>query len=104
MTPSRHQSAASDVGGVPQAATPGQDSIAEGQPRRHFSLAFRNWKVRSKLVAILVIPLLAVVGFAGLRLRDVLDTQRQAHRAEQMAQFTRQAVALARSLGFERAS
>src|SRR6266511_2593078 len=74
MTPSRHQSAARDVGGVPRVATPRDDVVAHGhhgRQRRRFSLAFRHWRVRSKLVAILLIPLLAVLGFAGLRLRDV---------------------------------
>src|SRR6266540_847047 len=105
MTPSRHQSAASDVGGVPRVATPRDDVVAHGhhgRQRRRFSLAFRHWRVRSKLVAILLIPLLAVLGFAGLRLRDVLEAQRQAHRAEQMAQFTRQVIVLARALEAER--
>jgi signal transduction histidine kinase len=105
MTPSRHQSASNDTGGVPHLATPGEASVAQGQQvnqRRRLSFAFRNWRVRSKLVAILLVPLLAVLGFAGLRLRDVLDAQRQAHRAEQMAQFTRQVVVLAHALEAER--
>ena len=105
MTPSRHQSATSGTDGAPQVATPRDGSLALGQQHRtgrRFSLAFRNWRVRSKLVAILLVPLLAVLGFAGIQLQSVLQTERQAHHAEQMAQFTRQVVVLARSLQGER--
>src|SRR5215475_13917221 len=105
MTPSRHQSASNDTGGWPHSATGSDGSISSGQQDhqgRSFSLAFRHWRVRSKLIVILLIPLLAVLGFAGLRMRDVLEAQRQAHRAEQMAQFSSRVVMLARALQSER--
>jgi signal transduction histidine kinase len=58
--------------------------------------------VRSKLLVILLVPLLAVLGFAGLRVREVLDSARQAERAAQMARLNQRVVPLARALEAER--
>lgn len=111
MTPGRHQSAEgeTDETGVPQPAVSlGVQSAAEDSPvaaprrDRRPSLALRNWRVRSKLLAILLIPLLVLLGFAGLRVRDVLDSAQQAHRAAEMARLNQRVVPLARALATER--
>ncbi|HSV66078.1 MAG TPA: nitrate- and nitrite sensing domain-containing protein [Mycobacteriales bacterium] len=111
MTPGRHKSAAAEmdqtgllhaaVGSGPPAAQPPEHEPPRRRSRR-FSLALRHWRVRSKLLVILLIPLLAVLGSAGLRLRDVLTSANRAHHAEQVAQLSRQVILVARALEAER--
>jgi signal transduction histidine kinase len=63
---------------------------------------FRNWRVRAKIVAILLIPLLAVVALSGVRLSQVLGDMRDSARAEQVAAMAEKATALAHELQAER--
>ena len=63
---------------------------------------FRNWRVRTKIIAILLIPLMAVVALSGLRLSGVLSDMQQASRAEQVAGLALDAAALADELQAER--
>ncbi|WP_443076472.1 nitrate- and nitrite sensing domain-containing protein [Streptomyces sp. TRM 70361] len=64
--------------------------------------AARNWRVATKLNAILLIPVLVALVFGGFRVQSSLDTLREAEEAERTAELVRAAATYAHALIDER--
>jgi len=64
--------------------------------------AVRNWRVATRLNAILLIPVLVALVFGGFRVQNSLDTLREAEEAERTAELVRAAAAYAHALIDER--
>ncbi|GAA1934833.1 nitrate- and nitrite sensing domain-containing protein [Streptomyces sodiiphilus] len=62
----------------------------------------RNWRVATRLNAILLIPVLVALVFGGLRVQSSYDTWREAQDAERIAQLVRAATAYGHALIDER--
>ncbi|MGP3968527.1 nitrate- and nitrite sensing domain-containing protein [Streptomyces sp. 6N223] len=65
-------------------------------------LAPRNWRVATKLYAILLIPVLLALAFGGLRVADAYRTSQEADDAERIAELVRASTAYAHALIDER--
>ncbi|QMU72384.1 nitrate- and nitrite sensing domain-containing protein [Streptacidiphilus sp. P02-A3a] len=63
---------------------------------------FRNWRVPTRLTAILLVPVLTGVTFAGLRVKDQLDLANTAKQNEQIAVLVRDAATVVDDLETER--
>src|SRR5690606_2605834 len=73
-------------------------------PRRRFGGRFspQNWRVATKLNAILLIPVLVALVLAGFRVADSYQTTRQARDAESIAELVLASTAYAHALIDER--
>jgi HAMP domain-containing protein len=71
-----------------------------GDPRR--LLRLRNWRVRSKLIAVLVIPAVAFLVLASFGIGASLGDVRALDRAKRLAEFGRQVTALVHEVQAER--
>jgi signal transduction histidine kinase len=63
---------------------------------------FRNWRVPTRLTAILLVPVLTGVTFAGLRVKDQLDLASTAGQNEKVAVLVRDATTVVNDLETER--
>ncbi|QMU78963.1 HAMP domain-containing protein [Streptacidiphilus sp. PB12-B1b] len=63
---------------------------------------FRNWRVPTRLTAILLVPVLTGVTFAGLRVKDQLDLANAAGQNEKIAVLVRDATTVVDDLETER--
>ncbi|MFI9276278.1 nitrate- and nitrite sensing domain-containing protein [Kitasatospora sp. NPDC052896] len=85
----------------------GPDVLAGGGDRppsgsRYESLAFRNWRVPVRLVAILLIPVIIGLVFGGLRVNTSFDSYTKASHDERAAELARAATNLANAYENER--
>ncbi|MQY12208.1 hypothetical protein SRB5_23410 [Streptomyces sp. RB5] len=77
FTPPPRAAAASPVSAVAP--------VAEPLPASGSALSPRNWRVRTRLNAILLIPVVIALVFGGLRVNSSIDTWQQAQDAERVA-------------------
>ncbi|HEX5568510.1 MAG TPA: nitrate- and nitrite sensing domain-containing protein [Streptomyces sp.] len=91
--PQRTAEASSDLPG-----NGGRAERADGVGR----FAVRNWRVATRLNAILLIPVLVALVFGGFRVQSSLDTLREAEEAERTAELVRAAATYAHALIDER--
>jgi signal transduction histidine kinase len=63
--------------------------------------AFRNWRVPTRLTALVLVPVLTAVAFAGLRVKDQLDVATAAGQNEKVAILVRDATTVAHDLETE---
>ncbi|MDH6112962.1 signal transduction histidine kinase [Kitasatospora sp. MAP12-15] len=69
---------------------------------RYEFLAFRNWRVPTRLIAILLIPVIIGLVFGGLRVNTSFDSYTKATHSEKAAELARAATELADALETER--
>ncbi|MDH6138005.1 signal transduction histidine kinase [Kitasatospora sp. MAA4] len=69
---------------------------------RYEFLAFRNWRVPTRLVAILLIPVIIGLVFGGLRVNTSFDSYTKATHSEKAAELAQAATELADALETER--
>ena len=79
----------------------GADESPTGGGRYEF-LKFRNWRVPTRLIAILLIPVIIGLIFGGLRVNTSFDDYVKASRSEKAAELARSATELADALENER--
>lgn len=72
------------------------------QASRYEFLAFRNWRVPVRLVAIMLIPVILALVFGGMRVNTSFDDYVKATHAEQIARLAQAATNLADALENER--
>ncbi|MFI6449875.1 nitrate- and nitrite sensing domain-containing protein [Kitasatospora sp. NPDC050543] len=92
-------------GGAPSGAKPGAKPApipGKASNGKYDFLAPRNWRVPTRLVAILLIPVIIGLVFGGLRVNSSFDDYVKADRAEKTAELARAATALADALEKER--
>ncbi|WP_370098478.1 nitrate- and nitrite sensing domain-containing protein [Streptacidiphilus sp. MAP12-20] len=81
-------------------AAPGAGSAPQVRPAGRFSLS--NRRLSTKLVIILLVPVLTAMAFAGLRVQSSYTTWRSAQDAEKVAKLVQSATELAQALDLER--
>jgi signal transduction histidine kinase len=84
------------------AAGPSYGKAAEHDASAGSALALRNWLVAWRLIALIVIPLVAGMAFAGLRVDVAAGNAATFGRAEQVAELGQQASGLAEAMENER--
>ncbi|GAB2633919.1 nitrate- and nitrite sensing domain-containing protein [Streptomyces capparidis] len=90
---------------TPAAPPPGGPDDSGGispPPGATRRFALRNWRVPTRLLAILAIPVVTGLVFAGLRVADSVETARQAADAERAARLAHSATSLVNALEYER--
>ncbi|GAA3476793.1 nitrate- and nitrite sensing domain-containing protein [Streptomyces yanii] len=87
-------------------ANSGTDPVAPLQPRGPVStgsrLALRNWRISTRLVSLLALPVVAATTLGGLRINDSMNDIQQLDHMQLLTQMTKQATQLAQKLQEER--
>ncbi|WP_031013915.1 nitrate- and nitrite sensing domain-containing protein [Streptomyces sp. NRRL F-5727] len=78
-------------------ATPATPENAVG-PR----IALRNWRISTRLVALLTLPVVAATSLGGIRINESLQDMQQLDHMQLLTKLTREATALAQALQAER--
>ncbi|MEU0518675.1 nitrate- and nitrite sensing domain-containing protein [Streptosporangium sp. NPDC006007] len=93
-------------GGPPRSGRPpapgGRGSRKGGSRRSGGKLALKNWRVRSRLVALIVIPTTAAIVLGGLRVTASINTAAEYERAHTSAELTAALSELAHHMETER--
>ncbi|WP_241245669.1 nitrate- and nitrite sensing domain-containing protein, partial [Candidatus Protofrankia datiscae] len=102
VTPQEPERSADDGG--PRVDAPAITSRDPGGIRRIRALlgAPANWRVRTKLIAILAVPIIAILANAAMGANSVLTSTRDVNRAQDMVKISRAATALVSALEQER--
>ncbi|MFJ4192417.1 nitrate- and nitrite sensing domain-containing protein [Kitasatospora sp. NPDC089509] len=87
---------------VPGEPRPGAGAAGDGGSSRYDFLRPRNWRVPTRLIAILLIPVIISLVFGGLRVNTSVDGYIKASRAEKTAELAKAATELAEALENER--
>ncbi|MCK9896385.1 nitrate- and nitrite sensing domain-containing protein, partial [Frankia sp. AgB32] len=61
-----------------------------------------NWRVRTKLIAILTVPIVAILAYSSIAAASVLTSTRDVNRVSDLTKISKAAVALANGLASER--
>ncbi|WP_371499352.1 nitrate- and nitrite sensing domain-containing protein [Kitasatospora sp. NBC_00374] len=64
--------------------------------------AMRNWRIRTRLIALLLLPVMVALVLGGLRVQTSLENSRQLAQMKDLADLARKATALANALQTER--
>ncbi|WP_411072863.1 nitrate- and nitrite sensing domain-containing protein [Streptomyces sp. cmx-4-25] len=80
----------------PSAAAPG--AANEVGPR----IALRNWRISTRLVALLTLPVVAATALGGIRINESLQDMEQLDHMQLLTKLTREATDLAKALQAER--
>ncbi|MFI5534326.1 nitrate- and nitrite sensing domain-containing protein [Kitasatospora sp. NPDC051853] len=64
--------------------------------------AMRNWKIRTRLIALLLLPVVVALALGGLRVQSSLENSRQLSQMANLADLARKATDLANALQSER--
>ncbi|MEV6106542.1 nitrate- and nitrite sensing domain-containing protein [Streptomyces sp. NPDC051940] len=97
-----HQKRGNSTPPARTAAAPQAVAPAEPLPRSGSRMSPRNWRVRTRLNAILLIPVVVALVFGGLRVNSSIDTWREAQDAERVARLVQTAAAYAYAVMNER--
>ncbi|MFH8627018.1 nitrate- and nitrite sensing domain-containing protein [Streptomyces vietnamensis] len=82
----------------PSAAPPKLRAENEVGPR----IALRNWRISTRLVALLTLPVVAATTLGGIRISDSLQDMEQLDHMQLLTKLTREATGLAQALQAER--
>ncbi|WP_327295035.1 MULTISPECIES: nitrate- and nitrite sensing domain-containing protein [unclassified Streptomyces] len=74
----------------------------KGQTGAGSRIALRNWRISTRLVSLLALPVVAATTLGGLRINDSLDNMQQLDHMQLLTQMTKQATELAAALQEER--
>lgn len=88
--------------GPPPEESPTGDGTAERPARSWPGLSPRHWRVRSKLVAVLVVPAVAFLVLASINMAGQIGSAREFGRGATIAEFGRQVTSLVHELQAER--
>ncbi|MFI9787985.1 nitrate- and nitrite sensing domain-containing protein [Kitasatospora sp. NPDC051984] len=64
--------------------------------------AMRNWRIRTRLIALLFLPVIVSLVLGGLRVQESMANSRQLSQMSDLAELARNATALANALQYER--
>ncbi|MFJ5923537.1 nitrate- and nitrite sensing domain-containing protein [Kitasatospora sp. NPDC092948] len=64
--------------------------------------AMRNWRIRTRLIALLFLPVVVSLVLGGLRVQTSMENSRQLSQMSDLAELARNATALANALQYER--
>ncbi len=96
-----------DGGTRPGAAAPGGDGPkappkAKSPTDTGSRIALRNWRISTRLVSLLTLPVVAATTLGGLRINESMDDMRQLDHMQLLTDMTNQATELAQALQAER--
>ncbi|MGW3656403.1 nitrate- and nitrite sensing domain-containing protein [Streptomyces sp. NPDC005151] len=87
-------------------ANSGTDPVAPLMPRGPVStgsrVALRNWRISTRLVSLLALPVVAATTLGGLRINDSMNDMQQLDHMQLLTKLTKQATTLAQALQEER--
>ncbi|MER6105064.1 nitrate- and nitrite sensing domain-containing protein [Streptomyces sp. NPDC001832] len=87
-------------------ASSGTDPISSPKPRGPVSagsrVALRNWRISTRLVSLLALPVVAATTLGGLRINDSMNEIQQLDHMQLLTKMTKQATTLAQALQEER--
>lgn len=89
---------------------PGGDAADSGKPKASKGsgpgsrIALRNWRISTRLVSLLALPVVAATTLGGMRIGTSLDNIDQLDKMQLLTEMTRQATELADALQTERTS
>ncbi|WP_438485697.1 nitrate- and nitrite sensing domain-containing protein [Streptomyces sp. S186] len=94
-------------GGTDRDRTPGEDAADGGKPKNSPSgpgsrIALRNWRISTRLVSLLALPVVAATTLGALRVNTELENIDQLDKMQLLTEMTRQATELADALQVER--
>ncbi|UQA92928.1 sensor histidine kinase [Streptomyces halobius] len=112
-TPQRAQSnGQTDGGSAPSdhsGQAPGADSADSGKPQASKGpsgpgsrIALRNWRISTRLVSLLALPVVAATTLGAFRIQDSMENIDQLDKMQLLTEMTRQATELADALQVER--
>ncbi|WP_310794799.1 nitrate- and nitrite sensing domain-containing protein [Streptomyces sp. TLI_171] len=64
--------------------------------------AMRNWRIRTRLIALLLLPVIVALVLGGLRVQSSMENSRQLSQMSDLAELARNATDLANALQYER--
>ncbi|MFJ5287890.1 nitrate- and nitrite sensing domain-containing protein [Streptomyces sp. NPDC088348] len=102
QTPQNHRQ--TTAGGGEPSTTPSAPAAPKpkGQAGTGSRMALRNWRISTRLVSLLALPVVAATTLGGLRISDSLDKMQQLDHMQLLTQMTKQATELAAALQEER--
>lgn len=95
----RHPGAAPAAGGESEQATAPR---SRGPVNTGSRLALRNWRISTRLVSLLALPVVAATTLGGLRINDSMNDIQQLEHMQLLTKMTKQATSLAQALQEER--
>lgn len=88
------------------AASGGSDPVSALKPRGPVGtgsrVALRNWRISTRLVSLLALPVVAATTLGGLRINDSMNDIQQLEHMQLLTKMTKQATSLAQALQEER--
>ncbi|MER6363845.1 nitrate- and nitrite sensing domain-containing protein [Kitasatospora sp. NPDC001527] len=79
-----------------------RSSLTRRRAKGMSRLAMRNWRIRSKLIALLALPVLVALVLGGLRIQTSLETSQQLAQMANLSDLAKKATDLANALQNER--
>ncbi|MEV5161479.1 nitrate- and nitrite sensing domain-containing protein [Streptomyces sp. NPDC053728] len=92
------RSGTTSTGGPDVVAPPGQTGPTTAGSR----IALRNWRISTRLVSLLALPVVAATTLGGLRINESMNDMDQLEHMQLLTRMTKQATALANALQEER--
>ncbi|MFF1839208.1 nitrate- and nitrite sensing domain-containing protein [Streptomyces sp. NPDC058231] len=87
-------------------ANSGTEPVTSARPRGTVStgsrVALRNWRISTRLVSLLALPVVAATTLGGLRINDSMNDMQQLDHMQLLTKMTKQATSLAQALQEER--
>ncbi|RPK57559.1 osmolarity sensor protein [Streptomyces sp. ADI96-02] len=97
---------ANDRAQRPGSAPVGGEPAASAQPRGPVDtgsrIALRNWRISTRLVSLLALPVVAATTLGGLRINESMTDMQQLEHMQLLTKMTKQATTLAQALQVER--
>ncbi|MFE7774715.1 nitrate- and nitrite sensing domain-containing protein [Streptomyces sp. NPDC057445] len=89
-------------GAAPGGAEPASTVKPKGSPDTGSRIALRNWRISTRLVSLLTLPVVAATTLGGLRINESMNSMQQLEHMQLLTKMTREATALAEALQNER--
>ncbi|MFD3960388.1 MULTISPECIES: sensor histidine kinase [Streptomyces] len=83
---------------------PGTPAPSRGPSDTGSRIALRNWRISTRLVSLLALPVVAATSLGGLRINESMTDMQQLEHMQLLTQMTKQATSLAQALQVERDS
>ncbi|MFD6552842.1 nitrate- and nitrite sensing domain-containing protein, partial [Streptomyces sp. NPDC058398] len=90
------------AGAKPKAPATTTDATSTGTPSYGSRLALRNWRISTRLVSLLALPVVAATSLGALRINESMDNIQQLDNMRLLTEMTKQATELAAALQKER--
>ncbi|WNF29826.1 nitrate- and nitrite sensing domain-containing protein [Streptomyces sp. C11-1] len=95
----RAQRPGSTTGG---GAEPNTSASSRGPVDTGSRIALRNWRISTRLVSLLALPVVAATSLGGLRIQESMNDMQQLEHMQLLTKMTKQATTLAQALQVER--